>query len=67
MEKNKVSIRIHTMLDRVKIYEADNYFESDDKLIIYGHNVLSKIRGKFVYPLHSIEHYNIVDDNDYLV
>ena len=61
---NTVSIRIHTMLNRVKIYDVEKYYESDGKLIMYGVNSTSQVRGKFVYPLENIEHYNICGDYD---
>jgi hypothetical protein len=59
------SIRIHTMLGRIKIYDAEKYFESDGKLIIYGKNSASGVKGKFVYPLVNIEHFNIADETEY--
>lgn len=65
VKKNTVSIRIHTMLGRVKIYDTEKYYESDGKLIIYGVNLASQVRGKFVYPLENIEHYNICGDYEH--
>jgi hypothetical protein len=60
-----ISVRIYTMLGRCKIYAAERYYEADGKLIIYGMNEESKVKGKFVYPLINIEYYNIANDEIY--
>ena len=63
---DKVHIRIHTMLNRAKIYECEEWEIKNNYLYIKGINVSSGIKGTFVYPLHNIEHFNIVTGYDYI-
>lgn len=65
MSNKKYIIRIHTMLNRIKIYECDNYFITGENLIINGINIESKLNGTYYYPLHNIEHFNIMLENEY--
>jgi hypothetical protein len=58
----KASIRIHTMLNRVKMYEATDWWIYDNCLSVIGTNIESNHEGRFYFPLCSIEHFNI-DEN----
>jgi len=61
----KQVIKLHTMLNRIKLYEVEKFNETTTALVIQGKNSATNCTGKFVYPLVNIEHYNIlnVDDN----
>lgn len=59
---NNKRIQIHTMLGRVKVYSATSYTIDNGFLEIIGINEASKIEGEFVYPLHNLEHFNIIKD-----
>lgn len=60
MQGQDKRIRIHTMLDRVKTYTADSYYDNGKVLEIVGKNEQSGVEGEFRFPLINIEHYNVI-------
>lgn len=55
------------MLDRVKLYHATTFRIADGFVEIEGKNMSSNVEGEFIYPLHNVEHINIIDDKDQVV
>ncbi len=60
----KKIIRIHTMLNRTKLYIATNVEVNTTSLIITGKNMTTGFEGNFSYPFVNIEHYNYFEVAD---
>jgi hypothetical protein len=56
----KVAIRIHTMLGRIKLYEVDSYRVEMGELVINGTNSTTGHTGEFHYPMQNYEHFNVI-------
>lgn len=47
------------------MYKVETHIETTAALVINGINLShDNLKGKFVYPMHNIEHYNIFDVPD---
>jgi len=56
----KTIIKVHTNIGRTKLYDVETYIETTIALVINGINLShDNLIGKFVFPMSSIEHYNI--------
>ena len=57
------SIRIHTMLGSIKIYDVSDWWISEGCLWMIGTNMNSSHEGRFSYPIVNMEHFNIDEYN----
>jgi hypothetical protein len=58
-EKRPATIRIHTILNNIKMYDVSDWWIYDNCLGLIGVNVDSKHSGRFYFPLCNIDHFNI--------